>query len=1019
MPHLTLTLLGGFQAYLDDAPLTNFASNKVRALLIYLVLEAERAHNRSQLAGLFWPDLTEQRARTYLRHALTNLRQLLQDAESTNPFLLVTRQTLQFNRASSHTCDALSMAALLPEKSESLGADNASQLASVLMGYAAPLLAGFYLDGCAEFEAWLLLTRERLQRQVIDALQWVAAHYEEGRDWRQAIALIQRAVELEPWREESHRQLMRLLAASRQRSAALAQYERCAELLRRELGVEPGDETVALYQRIVEGKVSAPRGDGAAPTREATALNADDKPAPTIGNLPTPLTPLVGREEEVVAVVRIMQQNGARLVTLTGPGGVGKTRLAIAATWDLAPHFRDGVYWVELAAIEAPELVVSAIAQTIGVSLRGERAPEELLKDELRRKQMLLSLDNYEHLLEAAPLVAELLLACPALCILTTSRERLNLHGEQEYVVGPLPVPARQQPGDAPVDLTHNPAIALFYDRARAVKYDFALSPDNAAAVASICIHVDGLPLAIELAAARIKFMAPDALLERLTTNGGAPRFLNTDMRNIPRRHRSVWDTVAWSYSLLAPSEQALFRRLAVFVGGFTVEAVTEACNVSDDPIQIEGMLTSLVDKSLLQVMGHTDAEVRLDMLEMVRHFGLEVLAQLEELDSVKKCHAHYYADYVARLDPNQMGPNGASILAETRINYPNLRAAFRWFHAHGDVNRCVELCDLYSNFWNVAHDRDALVCLKATLELLSTELPSGGYVEVLASMGHFTSAFHSRLAGRPYFERALAMYEQIGNGANPQWVGMAHGLLGWILFDHEADYQGAYAYVEKSRKLGAASGDKWAFAMTFANQGHMAIKLMEFTFARELLEEGLALHRQNGDPWAIALTALVLGSLYVLQEEYANAAPVLAEGKRLARTIKSHGLLCYHDYILAIQAIQHGAFEEVQSLLRNALLEGHRTNNEQTILERLDACVLLAIRTNQPHKTLHLAAAIDALQRERQLISAPLSAQRIAESVAAARSQLSEAEAEAAWAEGAAMTLEETVAYATTDYVM
>lgn len=1012
MPHLTLTLLGGFQACLDDQPITGFVSNKVRALLIYLVLEAESAHNRSQLAGLLWPDLPEQRARTYLRHALTNLRQLLQGAEPATPFLLVSRQTLQFNLASSHTCDALSIVALLSEKSEPVEADNASQLASSLMGYSVPLLPGFYLDGCAEFEAWLLLTRERLQRRVIDALQRVAAHCEEWRDFRQAIALTQRSVELEPWREESHRHLMKLLAHSGQRSAALTQYERCAKLLRRELGVEPSDETVSLYQQIADGKVSARRGEAAAPTHEATPPNTDDKPAPAppIGSLPTPLTPLVGREQEVAAVVRMMRESGARLVTLTGPGGVGKTRLAIAAAWQLALHFVDGVYWVELAAIEAHELVVGAIAQTVGASIRGERAPIDQLKDELRPKRMLLGLDNFEHLLEAAPLVSEILLSCPSLCILSTSRERLNLHGEQEFVVGPLPVPARQYNRDELADLAHNPAIALFCARACAAKHDFALSPANAAAVASICIHLDGLPLAIELAAARAKFMAPNALVERLTNNGVAPRFLTTDMRNVPARHRSVWDMVAWSYSLLTTSEQALFRQLAVFVGGFTVEAVTAVCNRPAD--RIEEMLYSLVDKSLMYKVN-SDAGIRFGMLEMMRQFGLEVVTQLNELDNVQKRHAHYYAKYAALLDPNKKGQDGPPFITAMRIDYPNLRAAFRWFHTHGDVDHCIKLTQFYFPFWVVSGEHDALTFLTATLDLLAGQPPSIGYVEVLASIGFFATVFMGRLAGRPYFERTLVMNEQIGNNANPKRIGMAHGLLAWVRFYHEADYSGAEALFEAAQQNDISKGDKWALATTLANRGIMAMRLTQFARAREFLDEAVRLHRQCGDPWGIALALIASGGLCILQEKYAEAASLLAEGKEMACSIHAAGLLPQHDYYLGLQAIQQNALEDAELLLHKALNPELKTISEQYTLEWLDACVLLAIRTNQPHKTLHLAAAIECLQRERQLISAPLSAQRIAESVAAARSQLSEDEAEAAWTEGAVMTLEETVAYA------
>lgn len=440
MPHLRLSLLGGLKAYLDDQPLTGFASDKVRSLLIYLVLEADRAHSRPQLAGLLWPDWSESQARTYLLHALANLRQLLHDKEAAHPFLLVTRHTLQFNLASHHTVDALTLAAYLSTQNESFDRRRVSHLADALISYQSPLLAGFYLDGCPEFEAWLLLVRERLQRQVLDALQGLASYHESEGTYQQAINFMQKAVELEPWREEAHRHLMQLFAHSGQRIAALAQYERCVRLLRDELGVEPSNETVMLYQTILNGVETVAVQDKpeleriTKGKRQITIGESGAFIEEPLHNLLAQLTPLLGRKQELAVVLRLFQVEGARLVTLTGPGGVGKTRLALEAVQKLLGDFADGTYWVALASIREPALVTSAIAEVIGIREAGSRSLLERLQAVLRQKQMLLLIDNLLKVIDAAPVVTALLTACPQLRVLVISRERLSLQGEYEYV---------------------------------------------------------------------------------------------------------------------------------------------------------------------------------------------------------------------------------------------------------------------------------------------------------------------------------------------------------------------------------------------------------------------------------------------------------------------------------------------------------------------------------------------------------------------------------------------------------
>ncbi|HRJ44196.1 MAG TPA: BTAD domain-containing putative transcriptional regulator, partial [Caldilineaceae bacterium] len=552
MPHLTLSLLGGFQAQLDDRPLDGFQSNKARGLLIYLAVEADRAHSRAKLAGLFWADLPEKRALTYLRHALANLRKLLGDADAGPSFLVVTRQTLQFNRQSEHRLDVADLLAVLDESATA----SLAALEAGLEGGEHPFLDGFFLDDCPAFEEWTVLTRERLQRRVLAGLQSLTDAYAQLDDTNRAAAFARRAVALDPWREEGHRRLMQLLALSGQRSAALAQYEACCRLLRQEFDVEPGAETTALYRAIVAGDF-----DKARPSPAAAP------PSVPPHNLPALLTPLVGREETIRAVQQLFDGEEARLVTLTGPGGIGKTRLALAVAGEMQESFPGGLYFVELASVREAAFVLPALAEAVGV--RDSRNDTPLLQqiiDHFHGKTALLVLDNFEHVLEAGAQIAKLLAASPQLKVLATSRIALHLRGEFTFVVPPLPV------SDGVVSTG---ALELFRQRARAANQHFVLNETNASLAAALCTRLDGLPLAIELAAARLKYDSLPNLLASLSAEGtgSSLALLKAELQDVPERQRSLWATIAWSYNLLDGVEQKLFRRLSVFVGGWTGEA--------------------------------------------------------------------------------------------------------------------------------------------------------------------------------------------------------------------------------------------------------------------------------------------------------------------------------------------------------------------------------------------------------------------------------------------------------------
>ncbi len=375
-------------------------------------------------------------------------------------------------------------------------------------------------------------------------------------------------------------------------------------------------------------------------------------------NLPAQLTPLIGRVQEVETACALLQRSDVRLLTLTGPGGVGKTRLGLQVVTDLLDVFADGVFFVPLVSLNNPDLVIPTIAQTLGLGEAGDRPLTEHLKAYLQDKHLLLLLDNFEQVVVAAPLLTELLESCPGLKALVTSREVLRVRGEHEFPVLPLALP----------DLSHLPgiealsqyaAVALFLQRALAIKPDFQMTNTNARAIAEICARLDGLPLAIELAAARVKLLPPQKLLARLESR---LQLLTRGARDMPERQQTLRNTIKWSYDLLDAEEQQLFRRLSVFVSGCTLEAAESVCNVADGlPLNVLDGVTSLIDKSLLQQVEHPGDELRLIMLGTIREYGLECLAASGEEETTRSAHAEYYLALAEEAAP-QIGGSGQCV---------------------------------------------------------------------------------------------------------------------------------------------------------------------------------------------------------------------------------------------------------------------------------------------------------------------------------------------------------------------
>jgi predicted ATPase/transcriptional regulator with XRE-family HTH domain len=561
-----------------------------------------------------------------------------------------------------------------------------------------------------------------------------------------------------------------------------------------------------------------------------------------------PLTPLIGRAQLVAVAGGLLQREEVRLLTLTGAGGIGKTRLGLQVAADEHPSFRDGVAFVPLAALRDPGLVATTIAQALGVREGGRQSVRERLLEYVRNKHLLLVLDNFEHMLPAAPLVAELLGAGPTLKVLVTSRAALRLRGEQELPVPPLALPAlgprgtRQSEVEA---LAQYAAVALFVQRAQAVQPDFALTPASAAAVAEICVRLDGLPLAIELAAVRIKLLAPQALLARLEHRlqvlAGGPR-------DLPARLQTMRDAIAWSHDLLDAAEQALYARLAVFMGGWTLEAAEAVCSVvGEREVAVLDGLGALVDQSLVQQEEQLDPQAsaperRFRMLETVREYAWERLEASGEATAVQRQHAAYYLALAERVEPELRGAEQVAWLALLEREHDNLRAALSWSEEQGDVETGLRLAGALYPFW-VRHN-------------------------------HYSE-------GRTRLAALLALQERARPAAAPQvWAKALHAEA--QLAHRQDDYQRAVMLAERSIAMCRACGDTAGIARALQGLGDILNLLGDYARAEAVLEESLALWRELGDTWGTAASLFVAGVVAEGQSDYARAAALLEEGLTL-----------------------------------------------------------------------------------------------------------------------------------------
>lgn len=915
MPALPLLrCLGQFQLELNEQP-TPLPTRKTAALLVHLVLHP-KPHGREQLATLFWGDSGDEEARRSLRNALTALRKALGETA-----LLADRETVQFNPGYVLKVDAVDFRT---QAQRFLAAPTPIPDAVDITLYRGDLLEGFYDD-------WILREREALRQLYLQVLLRLAQHWRTQGDYLQTSAIAQRILTLDPAEEAAHQHLLFCYTMTGDRQAAQRQYEACVHSLREELDVEPAPETVALYRRSQQTRSRKP---------SVTAAHT---------NLPLPVSSFIGRGPEIAKLKGLLrgdqettQRPPVRLVTITGPGGCGKTRLAIQVARDLLDGYADGIWWVELAALSEDSQVPQAVAKVLDVQQGIQPSLTDVLITNLRTKQMLLVLDNCEHLVAACAELAERLLSqCPDLQILTTSREAFGIFGEVNWLVPSLTLPGVERTDytkpEQLAELLQFEGIQLFVERASAAQRTFSLMPANTPALLQICQQLDGIPLAIELAAARVKLMTVEQLATRLMGALGARFNLLTDgSRTILPRQQTLRATMAWSYALLNDQEQKLLQQLAIFAGGWTLEAAEATGALLTAPQSVAGVLARLVDKSLVLVEPQGEA-VRYQMLETVRQYAYEQLEKMKDAPAARDRHLAYFRQLVEHGEPELRAGGQLIWLRRLVTESDNLRVALSWGLQHEPVaaDRLLSGAGLATELifhWKLHSDwLEGRSWLEETAHLLE---------------------IHQKIIDARQVRQITALRAKALYGA---------GVLVW----HQGKWDESWQLLLTSTHLARSVGDFSCLFRAQAFQADLYLLRGDWSTACALWQECRGYFNQVQEPWLLAEATFFLGYAERRAGNFAAAIPYYEEAIALLRSLGERWLLSLTLSHLGLIAFAQGDYGTAYRQIEQRLLMGREFGLKQHIYTALDFLADIAYQQGHIRQAAMLLREALALQQK------------------------------------------------------
>ncbi len=971
---LEIRLFGPFRVRVHSAPLPPLRTRKGQWLLALLALCYDQEIERSWLTATLWPDSSESQALYNLRRSLSDLRQALGARAD-----CIQTPTLHRLRFDSAHCDL----DIIAFKHALDGGDEQA------LEQAVALYAGPVLEGCTE--AWVMAERATWEQAYVEALEKLAAlalkHGEEAR----AVSYLRRVLRAAPLRETALRQLLSAQARQGELSEAVQTYRDFRLRLSRELNAQPAPETLALYRRI---------------RREAqqSASPAPPAPEPSVFvscPLPQPLTTFIGREEELEQIESLLMQT--RLLTLTGTGGVGKTRLALRAAEELAPAFGGAVCFIELGTLTSPALIEQTLAAALEVPQTASLPLLQALLAHLRSLRLLLVLDNCEHLIAGCrEIIAELLSNCPRLHVLATSRQALGMSGEAVLRVPSLSLPASDTLTSALSALENlleaSAALRLFIDRAALSRPSFRLTAQNAAPVAQICARLDGIPLAIELVAAYVRSLSVDQIASRLEANF---RLLTRGETDRPSRHQTLTAAMDWSYALLSEEERRLLRRLSIFSGGFALEAAEAICAETGETV-LEGLL-SLLEKSLV-VYEDQEGEGRYRLLETIRHYAAQKLAETEEEAALNLRHRDHYTTLAEEAARNLTGGEQVAWLTRLDRERDNLRGALD----RGDPISRLRLAAALWGFWFIrGHFSEGQRWLEDALSQQTAQTAERGMA--LYGAGNLAMQQSDYAAAIGFLREAQAVHQALGDS---QSAARDLNSLGAIAIQ-QGDLASARSLLEQSLILLRLSHNQHAIAQVLCNLGAVALALDDKERAKAFFEESLPLlHAQGAEPAA----ARCLSNLAIIAKEaerFTEARTLHQQGLEIHRRLGDSQGVAHVLSNLASLEMRMDNYAESETLFHQALPLWKELGDKAGIAYVLTGMAQLAGAQGAMERAARLFGASEALREAIHFPIPPLEREEYDRSVALAREACEEQKFTANWKSGQLMTLEQALDFA------
>ena len=935
---LDIQLLGAFRLRYQNQEIRQGLTSRLESLLAYLLLHRDAPIPRQRLAFLFWPDASEKQAHTNLRNLLYKLRSVLPDADR---YLSIEQSTLHWQTSLSFNLDVDKFSSQAGNTTSMPGLQEAIRI-----------YAGDFLPDC--FDDWTYSFRESLRQTYLDTLEKLFLLLAESGRPREALPYAQTLLRQDPTREETYCHLMRLHAQCGDRASVARVYKTCITVLDRELGVKPGKATQDAYRHSIAQEIDW------SSTETADILSQEQ----SRHNLPVSLTRLIGRDQELVRVKDLLSRN--RLVTLVGPGGIGKTRLALAAAREIVSGYRDGVFLVDLVPVIDSETVNLAIADALQASDEIRSSGLEGLKDHLSGQSLLLLLDNCEHLVEeVGSICSALLSACPQLTILVTSREALKIYGETLWEVPALLTPVAVENPDPSHGavltrvLRSNESVMLFIDRATSALPTFKANDESLFSIAEICRCLDGMPLAIEMAAARVKTFSTQQIVQRL--DHAIDLLQHPDLKSY-HRHHTMEAVMLWSYSLLKPAECKLFARLGIFSGSFSFQAVEEICH--GDGIQkqeILELIASLVDKSLISTLP-TLPEARFKLHEIIRQYAHQQLNDSDRVKYWKDRHMNYFVSLAEEAEPKIRGSEQLEWLNRLELEQENLRGALRYALEYEidtvdqvhDIESAARLVGALWMFWFIrgrfSEGRRWAEQVLVSRERMDRTSPAlGKLLYTAASFCFFQGDYyqaeelsleslHICRAANDLFGEAISFHHlgilaMLQGNLAPAHNQLHKGLelaisLGdaWLisvlqgdladLADHEGDQHGRLDWNRQSLETGRQVGNKFSILYDLLNLAEMAIESGDTRQAALLAEESLDLSREIGERRGISFALHHLGCIAMHEEAYRQADELLKQSLQVIWVTRDRGSILGYLIDLADNATREGKFEFAARLL-------------------------------------------------------------------------------------------------------